>query len=427
MLSIDCRHHPKCAANPPLVSPSARRRLRSGATLLVILAGILSLAAAQAGTPAPGEPDPNLVPNSGLRGSFGAIAQVNGTVAGEVPTLWRAVAADGGALTLERQTLAPDTLFPGSPATEAVKFRVTSFGATQVLDHANALFPIRPGTAYGARIYVRSGNANGSAQSFNFNMPFFDASLNFFGRDPSNFTASASSAWTAFDSPVSTVLPGEAFAHIALRLNDDGGENSIIVALPSVLGLPVANLAPNPGFSGTAGAVAGMVNGTVPDDWRAFAVSDNSLTVATVPLAANALYPGSPPTNAIRLQVSGGDGTFEGFDHEGTRAAFSSPYQHWGEVYMRSGNAAPQEVGISFPLFDATGTFTGQSPGAFVALVGTEWSLYAGPSFSGDASLTGNLGFRLLPNGGENSVLIALPRIVGPSGPLIFLDGFEGN
>lgn len=426
MQSIDCRHHHQGEANPPLVSPCNRRVLRAPAASLLILAGILSLASAQAGTPAPGEPDPNLVPNSSLRGSFGAIAVSNATVSGEVPTLWRALAVDGGAMNLERQMLAPDALFPGSPATEAVKISVSSFGLEQVLDHGNAMMPIRPGTSYGARIYVRSGNANSSAQSFSLSMPFFDASLNFLGRDPSNFSASAGSAWAAFDSPVSNALPGEAFAYVALRLIDDGGENSIIIALPSVDGPPIENLAPNPDFSGTSGAVAGMVNGTVPDDWRAFAVSDNSLTVATVPLAAGALYPGSPPTNAVRLQVSGGDGTFEGFDHEGNRVALSSPFQHWGEVYMRSGNAAPQEVAVSFPLFDASGTFTGQSPGAFATAVGTQWSLYAGPAFAGNASLSGNLGFRLLPNGGENSVLIALPRIVGPAGPRVFRDGFEG-
>ncbi len=393
--------------------------------LLAFLACSLPLALAQAGTPSPGQPDPNLIPNGSLRGSFGAIGEVNGTVSGEVPTLWRAVSIDGAAMTLERQMLAPDTLFPGSPATEAVKITVSSFGVEQVFDHSNAMFPVVPGRSYGARLYVRSGNADNSPQSFGFNMPYFDAALDFFGRDPSAFTASASDAWAAFDSPESIALAGDAFAHIALRMIDDGGENSIILALPRVLGPPVGNLAPNPGFSGSSGAIDGMVNGSVPDGWRAFAVDDNSLTTASVPLAADTLYPGSPPTTAVRIEVSGGDGTFEGFDHEGTRVALSAPYRHWGEVYLRSGHAASQGVNISFPLFDATGTFAGQQPGSFVAEVGPEWSLYAGPAFFGDPSLTGNLAFRLLPSGAENSLLIALPRIVGPAGPLVFRDGFE--
>ncbi len=399
------------------------RRCRTA--VLALIACILPIAAVQAGTPPPGEADSNLVPNSSFRGDFGVIGVSNGTVTGQVPTLWRAAAIDGGGLSLERQLLAPGALFPGSPATEAVKITVTSFGLAQVFDHANALFSIAPGTSYGARIYVRSGNADSTTQSFNFGMPFFDASTNFSGRDPSNFTATANSTWTAFDSPVSTVLPGEVFSHIAFRLVDDGGEDSIVVALPSVTGSPVYNIAPNPDFSGSAGAVGGMVSGTVPDRWRAFAVADNSLTIATIPLASGALYPGSPPTNAIRIEVDGGDGTFEGFDHEVTRVPLSSPYLHWGEVYMRSGNAASQDVAVSFPLFDASGTFTGQSPGSFLASVGTQWSLYAGPQFFGDATRTGNLGFRLLPNGAENSVLIALPRIVSPIELPIFRSGFE--
>jgi hypothetical protein len=59
------------------------------------------------------------------------------------------------------------------------------------------------------------------------------------------------------------------------------------------------------------------------------------------------------------------------------------------------------------------------------ATVGFEWELYAGPAFIGTAGHTASIGFRLFPDGGEDSMLIALPRIVGPAGPIIFDDGFE--
>jgi hypothetical protein len=379
-----------------------------------------------AGTPAVGEPDPNPVPNSALRGDFGVVGTSNGTVTGSVPTLWRAFAVDGGAVTLERMELAANVLFAGSPPTAAVKISVTAFGVDQGFDHATALFAFRPGRSYSARVYLRSGNANNSAQSFDFSMPIFDTQLNFTGRDPANFTANASSSWAAFDSPTIVGQAGDGYAHIALRLNDDGGENSIILALPSVTGgTPVDNLAPNPGYAGSGGLVEGMVNGNVPDDWRAFAVGTESLSVATVPLAAGALYPGSPATNAVRLQVSGGDGSFEGFDHEAMRAALQADQMYWGEIYLRSASAAPQGVTMSFPIFDAQGNFTGLAPGLFSTTVGPAWSSYAGPAFIGTAGHTANIGFRLIPDGGEDSILIALPRIVGPAGPSIFGDGFE--
>ena len=398
-----------------------------GGRLACALALVASFSLAHAGTPLPGQPDTNLVPNSAMRGSYGAVATSNGSIVGEVPTLWRAVAVDGGDMTLTRIMLPANTLFVGSPATEAVQITVNSFGLEQVLDHGNAVFSIQPGQSYGARIYVRSGNANNSSQSFSFSMPFFDANLNFAGRDPSNFVASASSTWSSFDSSDSLVLPGEAFAHIALRLIDDGGENSIILAMPSVSGPAVHNAAPNPGYSGNSGLAEGMVTGSVPDDWRAFAVGSESLTVSTVALSADTLYPGSPATNAIRLQVSGGDGTFEGFDHEAVRAALQTNYQYWGEMYMRSGNALPQTVTVSFPVFNPDGSFSGSQPGAFLATVGTQWSLYAGPQFSASAGQTANLAFRLFPNGGEDSIMIALPRIVSPTGPTIYADGFEDS
>ncbi len=400
---------------------AAWRRWRTAVALAVCAFGGL----VQAGTPGVGEPDPNPIPNSALRGDFGALAFANGTISGDVPTLWRAFAIDGAALNLERMELAANVLFPGSPPTAAVKISVTAFGLDQGFDHAIALFPFREGRSYSARVYLRSGNADNSAQSFNFSMPIFDTQLNFTGRDPASFSASASSSWAAFDSPIVTGQVGDGYAHIALRLNDDGGENSIILALPSVDGAaPVDNLAPNPGFVGSAGLIDGMVTGSVPDDWRAFAVGSESLTVATVPLAAGELYPGSPATNAIRLQVSGGDGTTEGFDHELVRATLQGDQMYWGEVYLRSGNASPQGVTLSFPIFDPQGVNTG-APGTTFATVGSDWNLYAGPSFIGTADHTANIGFRLFPDGGEDSILIALPRIVGPAGSLIFADGFE--
>lgn len=390
---------------------------------IVLAAVLLTSTALQAST----SPTGNIVPNPSLRGDRGEIAQFGGTVTGTAPTLWRAFAVNGAALSLQRIDLGANALFPGSPPTQAVKITVSTFGADQGLDHTPATFSFRAGNSYSARIYARSGNANNSAQSFNLSMPIFDSTHAYTGRDPANFNASANVAWAAFDSPVVTGLAGDAYALVAIRLNNDGGENSVIVAMPTVLGPAVSNLAPNPGFLGTSGGIQGTVNGSVPGDWRAFAVGTGTLNVSRVALAAGALFPGSLPTQAVRLEVIGGDGASEGFDHESVRATLSSDYLHWGELYVRSGNndMSDQSLFVTMPIFDVGGTYTGQQPGQFATTVGQGWSYVAGPPFTANAGEATDISIRILPDGGSDVILIASPRIAGPVGPLIFKNGFE--
>lgn len=332
-------------------------------------------------------------------------------------------------MSLERIDLPANTLFPGSPPTQAVKITVSAFGTDQGLDHTTAKFSFREGNSHSARIYARSGNADSSNQSFNLGMPIFDDTQAFTGRDPASVNGIAGAAWAAFDSPVVAAQAGDAFAELAIRVHDGGGENSLIVALPSVLGPAVFNLAPNPGFSGTSGQVQGTVNGSVPDNWRAFAVGSGTLNVSTVPLAAGALFPGSLPTRAVRLEVTGGDGASEGLDHESWRAILSSDYLHWGELYVRSGNSdlSDQSMFVTMPIFDTGGTYTGQQPGQFAATIGPEWAYVAGPPFTANANEATDLSIRVINDGGQDVLLIASPRITGPIGPVIFMDGFEGD
>lgn len=391
-------------------------------SLASVLACVVLASVASAGTPPTGAADPNQIPNALLLDRNGAVA---GNVTGTAPTLWRAIALTGGAMDVSSVALAADALFPGSPPATAVRISVSAFGTDQVFDHAPALFTIVPGRTYQARIYVRSGNADASPQTFRFGMPLFDTALAFTGRDPANFTQPATSAWTAFDSPTFTADPGDAYGHVSFRLQNDGGENTILVALPTLLGPAVANEAPNPAFTGTGGASQGTVTGAIPNAWRAFAVGAGSLTVATEPLAAGALFPGSTATTAVRLQVTSGNGSSEGFDHQQVRAPLAPGHRYWSEVWIRAGGATDQGVTISMPIFDAGGTFTGNQPGSTVAIVGPQWRLVAGPPFSGAAGETANLAFRLAADGGEDSLLIAAPRIVGPARPVIFGNGFE--
>ncbi len=408
-------------------SPRTSASAGNAVAFVLLLSGPWICGALQAGTPPVGAADSNLVPNASLQGTFGVYGVSNATVTGEVPTLWRAFAIDGAVLDLQSMALPAGTLFPGSPPTQAVEVTVSAFGADQGFDHSNAVFPFREGISYTPRVYIRSGNSDNSAQSFFVSLPVFDSALAFTGRDAGTFTGTAGANWTEFTLPTATGIAGDFYAHLAFRLVNDGGENSIIVALPTVRGPVVENIAPNPGFVGSAGAVDGMVTGTVPNDWRGFAVGTGTLNLSSVALPAGDLFPGSAGTRAVRMSVVNGDGTLEGFDHEVVRSPLTSQYRYWSELYLRSGNAdmSPQNVTVSMPIFDAAGTFTGTNPGAFVVSVGPQWTFVAGPSFFASDGETTNLAFRITPDGGEDTILIAAPRIVGPPGPRIFADGFE--
>ncbi|MEZ5461749.1 hypothetical protein [Dokdonella sp.] len=398
---------------------------RGFASILVASLLFLSLVASGdllAGTPPIGAIDTNLVPNASFQGVSGSPGGT-GTVNGDVPTLWRAFSQGTGVLNLERLDLAANTLFPGSPPTQAVKISVATFGTDQALDSIFGLFPIQPGLNYDAKVYARSGNADNSSQGFTMSILAYDATVTFTG-NAQNVVGNATSTWTQFSASQLTGGAPDRFGKLIFRFTDDAGEDSVILAFPEVQGPPASNTVPNPGFVGNSGGIQGTVTGTVPDNWRAFSVGAGTINLTTVPLAANELFSGSPPTNAMRVQVTGGDGN-EGFDHELVRAALHAGYFYRGEVYMRSGNAgmAPQDVSIGMPIFDASGNFTGLAPGTINTTVGPEWSLLASNQFGASTGQTTNLAFRPGTTG-DSVFLIAAPRIVDPTG-LIFTSSFD--
>lgn len=419
--------------NSSLVAQPVAHAIVAGFFYALLLSSIAACGLARASSLASADFDGNLVPNAALRGNFGTIASNPGDVTGNVPTLWRASAYQGATINLERIHLGANDLFPGSPPTEALKISVPTFGtnSNQNVDSSLGFFSVRTGMVYGAQVYVRSGNADNSSQSFDLGLLFYDSTPAFNGHFAALTAIGAGTAtagWTKVATPQLTAVDGDHYAKLRFNLIDNGGENSIIIALPTVEGPPVYNIVPNPGFIGSGGLMEqGNVSGTVPDSWRAFAVGTGSLNVTTVPVAANELYPGSLPTNAVRLAVTGGDAAHEGFDHELIRAALHDDDFYRGEMYVRSGNAggSAQGVTVAMPIFDATGTFTGMQPGSFTTSVGPEWSFLATPQFRAMAGDTTDMAFRLAADGGDDIILIAAPRIVDPSGWMIFMNGFE--
>jgi len=382
---------------------------------------LLMASVVAAGTPAPGENDPNLVPNARLLGQAGS---AGGVVNGQVPTAWRAFALDGAELSIESLPLSANALFPGSPATRAIRITVNSFGVDQGFDHDGHVFSLDTGRLYQPRVWVRTGNADDSEQTLNIGMPLFDQDLSFSGRDPASFSVQADSIWTQAVSPTGAeALPGETFAHLSFRLGDDGGQNSVWIALPEVIGRPVGNRVPNPRLAGGGGVADGNVSGSVPDRWRAFAVGDGTLTLTASELAADALYPGSPPTRSIRMEVTGSTAPAEGLDFELELAALTAGYRHWGELWVRSGHGANQALGVSLPLYDELGSFLGTAPGSMGLDVPPQWSFFAGPGFTGEPGQQVNIQLRL-GGDGQGSIEIALPRVIGPADG-VFSDRFQ--
>ena len=177
----------------------------------------------------------NIVPNPSFVGTGGAVVPIAGTVNGTVPDNWRAFAVNGGAIDIEIQTLAADELFAGSPATNAILMRVNAFGADQGFDDDNGRFPLIPGLDYHAELYVKSGNTDSTDQSFNFGFPLFDKNQIYLGIESGGQLGSiATQEWTLFKGPTFTPDNRVAFGHISWRCIGDGGEDSIVIALPFI-------------------------------------------------------------------------------------------------------------------------------------------------------------------------------------------------
>lgn len=190
----------------------------------------LTLGAVGAGGASGAEVD---LPNPTFEGAGGAIV---GTITAPdgVPDSWRAFAVGGGAAELEVLPAVPDEIFEGSPATNFACFRVTAFGADQGFDDDNGRFPLVPGVEYHAEFWVRTGNLDGSDQAFRMGFPIFRGGA-YLGREPGRLLdAVATSEWQQVVAPVffdAEVDEG----HISWRCDDDGGENAICIALPSII------------------------------------------------------------------------------------------------------------------------------------------------------------------------------------------------
>ena len=368
----------------------------------------------------------NQVPNPNFRGTGETFGE--GTVIGQAPAQWRAFARGSSgtnAITVERVPLAAGELFPGSPPTNAVRFSVDDYGLgfpddDQALDHAAVSFSVNPGPSYQGSVYLRS---TGTDQFVFVSLPLLNQDGSFSGLEPGGFNVTVGNQWTRYEGPAFTV-DQQYLSTFGFRLLDDGGDASIEIALPRVDGPLLANRVPNAGFEGTGGIALGNLTGVVPDFWRAFALDGGDATLDTIPLAADALYPGSPPTNAIQFRVDAFSPAV-GFDHETNLFSLEPVNQAlWAEVYLRSANSdnSPQSVSVATPVFDSGG-FTGRQPGDFFPVVTSEWDYYAGPGFREVADTFMDLAFRLGDDGGENIIQIALPTLLAPEQLLV--DGFE--
>lgn len=406
---------------------------RAAAYSMMLCTSLLMVWSAEAGTPAPGQTDPNPVPNEKFSGTAGSAVEIGtGIVNGTPPSLWRAFALDGGELSISTQNLGPGILFPGSPPTTAVEVNLVQFGVSQAFDHAAHVMTLQSNRQYQPSIWVRTANSGDESQAFVVNFPLFNSNLEFL-RDPGNIVAVATSQWTRFKVPTPfELMPGEVFGHFQIFPVPDAprgsptDEDRILVALPEVNAWPVENLMPNPGFVGNDGFVVGNIVGTVPNQWRAFAIGAGQLEITRNAIPPDFFFEGSPATQSVRFEVTGSVAPEEGFDIFPVLADLTNDYRHWFEVWIRSGHAGDQTVSIGVPLFDETGTFTGTAPGSFGGIIGPEWQLIAGPGFNGLDGFKADLQFRLVSDGGVESVEIVLPRIVGPA-TRVFLDRFELN
>ncbi|MBI4583508.1 MAG: hypothetical protein HY717_05760 [Planctomycetes bacterium] len=195
----------------------------------------------------------------------------------------------------------------------------------------------------------------------------------------------------------------------------------------AILALPLPgsaqNLVVNPGFQGSGGFCVGVVGGTVncpggtPDDWRLFAVGDDSsIELEIVPLAAGEIHPGSPETNGVLVRLNG-SGIDQGFDSffKGV-IPIKEGLDYHAEFYVKSANTddSDQTLDFNFIQYDQALSLDtvkdfGSVPGAKATSV---WKLITGPTFRPEPPLVqGFIGWRVKQDGGEDAILVALPSV----------------
>lgn len=146
-------------------------------------------------------------------------------------TGWRFYAVDGanGSATVTSAAAssgAKGIVLERSPGTD---------GPDRGIDCDVRRFEIQQALFYQAEFYIRSANADSSDQSYDFGFPLFTCS-EFSLLSPGALTdVTATSNWQRVIGPVfqeSGVTAGQ----IAWRVNNDGGEDAILIALPNVTG-----------------------------------------------------------------------------------------------------------------------------------------------------------------------------------------------
>lgn len=369
-------------------------------------------------------PDPSLMPNPMFEGAGGnAIAGATGTV----PDGWRAFAVAGGVATVDIVPVAAGELYPGSPATQAVRFGVSDFTGDQAFDNDSSRFVMNSALRYNAEFYVRTANADNSPQQYRFGFPVFDQSGAFLLREPGSPidqggpVSTATATWRRLRAR-SFMDVAAVYGHVSFRVQNDGGaENAILIAMPSLTASP--NPVANPAFDVTLGGYregGGAISGTVADDWRAFAVGGAAVTANVVDVAADELYPGSPPTKAALVQIDT-YGVDQGFDLDLARFQMFPGVTYQGTAYVKSANpdSSAQTFRMQFPIYGGPSyerdpvisPFLGREPGSSGNLTATSaWQRFNGPMFQDAAAHSGSLAFRVPNDGGAgNAILIAMP------------------
>ena len=160
----------------------------------------------------------------------------SGDVSGAVPDFWGALAGTGSELEIEAVSVDADQVFPGSKAGNAVVHRARKLvGAGGFSSHAG--FAMSPARRYRAGVWVKSANADGSEQKFDLRFTTAQGAPLWPGYGKKRYFSRqglvAIGEWQLFESPL-VADPEAKWGTIGWGCVDDGGENAIVVAFPTV-------------------------------------------------------------------------------------------------------------------------------------------------------------------------------------------------
>ncbi len=249
----------------------------------------------------------------------------------------------------------------------------------------------------------------------------FDSSFTFLGYAVGD-SVDSGAAYAVYTSPQVQLGPDVRFVSIGFRIQTPTGAPAVgtyLVDDVSLIGIdPGASSPPNiltngdfeTDSEGTTSGGSDIIDPTTITGWRFYAISGANGSAKVTSAAA------SSGAKGIQLSRNPGlGGPDRGFDHDIAHFEVKPGLFYHAEFYIKSANndGSNQVFNFGFPLFGCS-DFAGISPGSLNGVTATgAWQKITAPVFQQVGVTDGEISWRVITDGGDDAILIALPAVIG--------------